>query len=376
MRFYYFFSSFFYFVKQVFTKKHYRIIFYSPHHFNRGINKENFFFKDLFNVCKQHDFNFLYLEEPDLYSNQNRSKKAIPFDFIYYLIIFLRKLFGSEITYIERDKRIGGFIKNIFFRKITFDNYITISQSMLSFFNGISADSKRFDLQHGSIHAGKKSYLYNGLVSSNLKENDVYLLLSGNEYKNTLVQNEKKKYFQDHIEVIGSSIFYDNDFAHTEPNKNVLVSLQFTHDHSRDENQEIADSLERKIKAESTFHYYLKNHPRFNQEVDLSRFLSLPNVTLIYGDLKDIFKRCSLHLTFYSTVTFEAGLLGIPTCFLKFSPSKPNFFTLQYKYPFYRYLLSDLYDNYSVCSKKSSEWANQFYEPFSAKSFLKSLKNA
>ena len=45
---------------------------------------------------------------------------------------------GSEMSYIDIDRKIGSFIKKIFFRKITFDNYITISQSMLSFFNGVS----------------------------------------------------------------------------------------------------------------------------------------------------------------------------------------------------------------------------------------------
>ena len=91
MKIYYFFYSIFYFVRQAFTKKHYAIIFYAPHHFNRGENAEFFFFKDLLHVCKIHNISFLYLEEPDNYSNQKRSKTAIPFDFIYYLIVLLRK---------------------------------------------------------------------------------------------------------------------------------------------------------------------------------------------------------------------------------------------------------------------------------------------
>ena len=372
MRFYYFFFSVAYFIKLAFTKKHYSIIFYAPHHFNRGRNSENIFFKDLLDACKIHNLDFLYFEEPDVYSNQKRSKIAIPFDFIYYLIIFFRKFMKSEISY--NDKNIGDFVRKIFFKNITFDNYITISQSMLSFFNGVNSDAKRFDLQHGTIHAKKKSYLYNGVVSGNLKENDVTLLLSGNAYKDVLIKNENSNYFQNHIQVIGVSSA--NNIIASEPNKNVLVSLQFTHDHSKDENKQIADSLEIQINKESDFHFYLKNHPRFNNEMDLSRFLSLPNVSLIHEDLKGSFDKCSFHLTSYSTVTFEASLHAIPTCFLQSDSIKMSIFNTEYNYPFYNYSLSDLYNNYSVCSLEAQQWAKQFYQPFCEESFLKSLKNA
>ena len=373
MRIYYFFYSVFYFIKLAFKKKHYCIIFYAPHHFNRGKNSENIFFKDLLELCKMHNLSFLHLEEPDVYSNQKRSKTAIPFDFIYYLIVFFRKFMKSNSSFINDDKKIGGFLKKIFFTNITFDNYITISQSMLSFFNGVSPDARRFDLQHGTIHAAKKSYLYKGIVSNNLKENDVNLLLSGNAYKDILLKNDKSNYFYNHIQVIGISSI--NAIIPSELNKNVLVSLQFTHDHSSDENKKIADSLEIQIKKEPTFHFYLKNHPRFNNEIDLSRFISFPNVSLFSGNLKDSFDKCSFHLTSYSTVTFEASLQAIPTCFLHLDYIKMSVFNTQYNYPFYNYLLSDLYNNYSVCSLETQQWAKQFYQPFCKESFLKSLKN-
>ena len=375
MRLYYFFYSVSYFFRLAFKKKHYCIIFYAPHHFNRGKNSENLFFKDLISSCKKHNLSFLFLEEPDVYSNQKRSKTAIPFDFIYYLIIFFRKFMKSEISYIDKDKKIGSFIKKIFFKRITFDNYITISQSMLSFFNGFNSDAKRFDLQHGTIHSRKRSYLYNGIVSSNLKENDVTLLLSGNEYKEVLIKNDISNYFQNHTHVIGVSSNSNNNIP-SQLNKNVLVSLQFTHDHTKFENKQIADSLEIHINKNSTFHFYLKDHPRFNNEIDLSTFLSFPNVSLISEDLKDIFDKCSFHLTSYSTVTFEASLQGIPTCFLQSDSIDNNIFDTEYNYPFYNYLLSDLYNNYLVCSLETQKWAKQFHQPFCEETFLKSLKNA
>ena len=370
-----FLYSAFYFLILIFRKKHYCIIFYAPHHFNRGENTENLFFSDLLDVCKKHNISFLYLEEPDIYANQKRSKIAVPFDFIYYLIVFLRKFMGSEMSHIEVDKKIGRFLSKIFFRRLTFDNYITISQSLLAFFNAINLDAKMFDLQHGTIHSRKEDIMFDGIVSSDLQENDVHLLLSGNAYKDLLMKNERENYFHNHIQVIGSYFFKYNYVIPTKLNKNVLVSLQFTHDHEKEENQNIADILEQKIKNEPDFHFFLKTHPRFNNEVDLTRFLSLPNTSLVTISLKDIFARCSFHLTAYSTVTFEAGLLGIPTCFLQLNCFKMNIFNTQYKYPFYKYSLSDLHDNYSICSAKTQQWAEKFYQPFCEESFLKVLNN-
>ena len=373
MKIYNFLFSVLYFIKLSLKKKHYSIIFYAPHHFNRGINSQNIFFKHLLEVCKNNNLNFLYLEEPDVYSNQKRSEIAIPFDFIYYLILFLRKFIKSNISFIDHDKKIGFFLRKIFFKNITFDNYITLSQSMLSFFNGVNPDAKRFDLQHGTIHANKESYLFDGIVSENLKENDVILLLSGMAFKDLLIKNETLNYFQNHINVIGVSSL--NNFSKSELNKNVLVSLQFTHDHSMDENKQIANSLYRLMSDESTFHFYLKNHPRFNNEIDLSRFLSIKNVSLLSEDSEDIFYKCSFHLTSYSTLAFEASLRGIPTCFLNLDSTKMNIFNNQYNYPFYNYLLADLYDNYSDCSLEVKQWSKHFYQPFCQESFLKSLKN-
>tara|TARA_B100001964_G_scaffold173778_1_gene191436 strand:- start:182 stop:1312 length:1131 start_codon:yes stop_codon:yes gene_type:complete len=375
MRAYHFIYSFFYFLKQAFRKKHYQIIFYAPHHFNRGKNMENLFFTKLLKICQTQGISYLHLEEPDLYSNQKRSRIAIPFDFIYYLVILLRKFMRSEISYIEKDKKIGSFIKKIFFRRITFDNYITISQSMLSLFRGIYNDAKQFDLQHGTIHSRKEGYLNDGLVSRNLKENDTHLLLSGMAYKELLIQNEKENYFRNHIEVIGTSMFSESNANTSNLNKNILVSLQFTHDHSESENQQIASILEKFIKREPFFQFYLRSHPRFNNEIDLDRFLSFSNVSLISGSLLDNFSKCALHLTTYSTTVFEAALQGIPTCFLYSDSPKMNIFDSQYNYPFYKASLTEFYNKYSAFSLQVKTWAERFYQPLNKDSFLKALKN-
>jgi hypothetical protein len=48
-------------------------------------------------------------------------------------------------------------------------------------------------------------------------------------------------------------------------------------------------------------------------------------------------------------------------------------FDTQYGYPFFKYSLEDLYDNYDLCSIIVKEWAEDFYTSFSAKKFISIL---
>ena len=368
-----FFYSLFFFFRHVFLKRHYDIIFYSPHHFNRGDKGQNLYFKRLIEVCNQKNISFVFFEEPYKTSNYKRSKSAVPFDFLYYFILFLRKLLPKSLSDIEIDRKIGKCIKFLFFYNISFNNFITISQSMLSVFYAINKNAKLFDLQHGTIHANKDTYLVNGYVYDNLKKNDVYLLLNGIGFKNILVQNENNKYFEKHCHVIGS-FMPKIDFQRKRKNKNVLVSLQFTNDHSNAENQNIADALLYQIKQNNDFSFFLRQHPRFNNEVDMSVFTSMPNVSTIDGKLEDNFRICSIHLTTYSTVVFEAALLGIPSCFLIIDNYKMNIFNSQYDYPLFSYNLRKIYEYYNECSFESKQWVKSYYETFSEDKYIKALK--
>ena len=369
MKVYYFLYSVFYFIKLAFKKKHYSIIFYAPNHFNRGKNSENIFFKDLFVSCKMHNLSFLYLEEPDVYSNQKRSEIAIPFDFIYYLIVFFRKFKKSEISYINNDKKIGGFVKKIFFKNITFDNYITISQSMLSFFSGVSSDAKLFDLQHGIIHLDRDTYVKDGVPVANISRNNVNLLLYGEGFKNLLTAL-KNGYDHTDIFVIGA---YNKVLNITlESNKNILVSLQFTSDHTPKQNKLLSNELEHMIIDNPTFSFYLKNHPRFNKEVDLNRFYKFENAQKANSDLYSNFQKCSLHLTAYSTTTFECALLGVPTVFMQCLSDDFSAFKKDYDYPF-NYSLSVVFNDYIDCSSKVNNWAKAYYTDFNEDKFINCL---
>ena len=153
---YYFFYSFFFFFFHLFYKKSYDIIFYSPIYFNRGRKRENIYLESLFNICDRNQISYLYFEEPNYSLSYKRSSNAKPFDFIFILVILLRKfMFNSEMSIITKDHKIGSFLRQTFLRGISASNYITISQSFLSVFRGLDCHSNIFDVQHGIIYANK-----------------------------------------------------------------------------------------------------------------------------------------------------------------------------------------------------------------------------
>jgi len=367
-------KSLFFFLSGILIKRRYDVFFYYPQHFNRGKNNENQFFKHLLRSCDSNNISYIVFEEPDFTIKSNRNSKATPFDFIYIVVILLRKLFSSELTTQLKDQKIGGFIAKVFFRQFHFKNYITISQSMLSLFRGINSHAILFDLQHGIIHNNKKNYLINGVAESNLVDNDANLLLTGESYKEILVANEKSDYFQKHTLVIGCDTSFIST-RHEKFNKNILITLQFTHDHTAYENNILLKELSDFIASVKVdVNLYLKHHPRFNNEVDLSELFILSNVKIAPIDINECFILCSLHATTYSTSTFEAALLGIPTVLIH-TKSDFNYFQKDFNYPIN--FLTDEFDSIEFYQEKSKiikEWAIAFYNPFNEHEFLNSFK--
>ena len=102
----YIIQSLFFFLSGLIKKRRYDVVFYYPQHFNRGEYNENQFFKQLLLSCDNNNISYIVLEEPDYLLKSTRKSKATPFDFIYLVIIFLRKLYSSEISIQIKDQKI------------------------------------------------------------------------------------------------------------------------------------------------------------------------------------------------------------------------------------------------------------------------------
>ena len=113
-------KSFFFFSSSFFIRRKYYIVFYYPQHFNRGEYSKNQFFTPLIDTCKKNNLRYILIEEPDYNSNSKRNKDAVYFDFIFVIILFLRKLFSTEMNVITKDHKIGRFLSKTIFLNIEY----------------------------------------------------------------------------------------------------------------------------------------------------------------------------------------------------------------------------------------------------------------
>ena len=89
---------------------------------------------------------------------------------------------------------------------------------------------------------------------------------------------------------------------------------------------------------------------------------------VIYDD----FKACSIHLTSYSTTTFECSRFGIPTIFLKSLSHQFDMFKTDFHYP----VINDLEaieTNYISNSLKVIDWQKNFISDFDEDKFISLL---
>ena len=358
-------QSFFYFFRYLFFINNVDVLFYAPQHFNRS-NNNNLFFEPLIQACKKNNIKYIFFEEPVFSSSSCRNNFAIPFDFIFYIILILRRL---SLT----DRLIGKILRHTFLKNLKFKNYIVLSQSLLEFFKGVNPEAVFFDLQHGIIHSNKPNYILNGRPTKNLIEYDIQLLLTGKGYKELLTKSDLSGYFRNKSHVVGSSLVYENVFLHNKPNNCILVTLQFTDDHSKNQNINLLNELEIVIDSNPHYIFYLRNHPRYNNEVDSSILENKENTRWSPSNFKDCLKLCSIHLTAYSTSVFECASYGIPTLFLVSLKNDFNMFSTDFSYPLENNLDS-IKENYLDNRFILKDWFSEFYVNFDERMFISLLK--
>ncbi|AFV98010.1 hypothetical protein B649_08490 [Candidatus Sulfuricurvum sp. RIFRC-1] len=338
MKLIYLFRSFFFFL--FLKKKHYDIIFYYPAHFNRGEGGKNVFFEPLYALCKKNNLCFLILEEPELFQNSSlRNAEAVPFDAILILILILRKLIPLRLfhTFEHREWFIAKILKPLFFRKISFSNYIVLSNSMLGFFRGLNPDAKLYDYQHGLIMSEHLGYVDNDHMTAPwIKLNEANVLVYGKGFQELLKHATADRYYQEHCFVLGQNL--TSCLRHNYGKRTILFSLQFA-DPDPVFNTKIRDIIEGFFKKYQNFFrtnnikILLKHHPRFQNDIDPSPLFCFDFTELYTGDLQTAMEQCDVHMTFDSTTTFEMASAGIPTLLIKNELMSPEYYVRDYHYP-------------------------------------------
>ena len=361
-----------------------RVLFYYPQHFNRGKDGTNDFFKPFLDCCKKYNISYVLFEEPSE-TNARRNKNAIPFDFVFYFIVLLRKLLPLRKYrhFEEREWQIGRILKSFFFRAIKPEIVITMSNSMLGFFRGWGDTLPLYDYQHGIIYSWHNGYIGDNKPAQHILNNRSKLMLFGNGFKKLLTK-EEDSYFLDNSVIIGIDIHYQ--LLHKQFNKSILLTLPIATAHEITELQiEQVQKLKALFQTHQSFYeenqilFYLRHHPRYDGSFDFSSILSFPFVRIINKPLGECFVDCSVHLTFNSTTVFDAAVLGIPTLFLG-DVEDNSLYEKEFEFPDFR-PCSEIQKNieeflinaasYRAFGLVAQNWVKEYYQAFNEDEFLK-----
>ena len=402
-----FFISMKYFFKLIFSRKEYDVVFVSSVVFNRGSDSENILFRPMIDCCKKNNLKYVIFEDTDLkgiFSNFNRSKEAIPFDFVSLIQIILRKLFNlfskepTEINEIyAREKKISRILRIIFFNRFFSKVYITLIWNNATLWRSINNDACIIDYQHGVIFNGHEGYLSDGSPPKVKSLNKIVTMVYGDTFKKILMANDKSNFYNEkNLIKVGLNKTSEPPKEFSSLNKKILFTLQITPDSiSKEVNENYVKIVENLISVNADFlktndfKLIFRQHPRFSSDhcpsVNLEYdFISYDN----YTPMHDLIDEVSMHITFNSTSVFEASMIGLPTIFINMHdqefPRETNsnkvfsndVFLNDYKYP-YKDLFVKTYKDleniliklndktiYDDCCKRIHEWSTDLYSDF------------
>ena len=379
-----------------YRKCHFDVLFYYPAHFNRDKNGNCPFLKPFEEICQKHGLRYLIIEEPVLFSKQKykHNPNALSFRLFFFLVLVARKIIPLKrfSSLEEREWLIGKIFRILFFRNLKFDNLIVLSGSMVGFFRGINPNAEIFDYQHGLIKSNHPGYLtQSGEVPLHILQNRVKLLLYGNGFKEIL--QKRNKYYRKNSFVIGTYYSIEDTKIDYSSNKQILFSLQIVDTNTSLNNIILDEILNFLDENEAFFNQHelkimFKSHPRFTGDVDIGKIEKFDFAELIEDDLFKVLKKSFLHITYSSTVTFDAASLGIPTLLLENTIPHEDFDNSYYfedfRFPIDRtsrenfktdissYLSDAVY--YALSSQKVKSWYSEFYQYFDENLLLSLLK--
>ena len=355
----------------------------------------NPYFKPLTEACEKAGISYMVLEEPHPPYENRKNGSTVPADLPFFISILLRKTLYKNIDDInEREQKIGAFLKRTLFRNLFFENYVTISQSIVGIIRGMDENVNIFDLQHGVLYSGHESIFdATKTVAGHIVANRIKILLYGHGFKETICRSDPTGYYEKNAIVIGHPFWPHIKEPGKKRENIVAVSMQFMDFYGEcDEcNPAMLKELERLIEVlepyleKGEIELVLKHHPRFDGEVSIESLLQQKGVSLCRKTSRELFERAFLHITFSSTTIFEAAASAVPTLLVEtgcsYLPS--SMYKDEFGYPLppadgkqSALELLELHKDRARLDRLSQrvlEWADRFYSPFDPSQFFNEI---
>lgn len=389
-----------YFIKLIFFKQKYDVVFVNSSYFNRGKQGENLLFKSMIECCKKNDINFIKFEENDLKGNYEKfieDRESIPLDIITLSQILLRKLYYlinkkplSKDRIFQIELSISKILKSIFFRKFESKIYITLLWNNITLWRCINQNACVIDYQHGIIFNGHEESVKDGKPPKIKIANDIVTFVHGELFKEILINNDNSGFYtNDNVITIGLN--KNRIIKNLVNNKKILFTLQIVPDFEDKSVYELYIKIIKKIiqdnaefLSKNNYEIIFRQHPRYTShkcpslkiDYDFIRFDST-------SPIDDLFQIASLHMTFHSTSAIDAAINSIPTIFIdmhkNFSPDA--IFLNQYNYPLknlivkdygeLKYILENLdeAEEFKNICKDVERWSKELYVDFNEEVF-------
>lgn len=385
-----FLISFWQLTSKVFFAKRAKVMFYYPQHFNRTAQGTNPFFDRMLETCDKNGIYYQLIEEPDWGTDKPRNPKAIKGDALFVLITIVRKIVTNCVgrDLMRREKIAAGIVNVLTFGRFRREKYITISGSMLNMFVYMNKRATVYDMQHGILYKQHPTFFdeQERLRPYIAAEPRWHWLMWGKGYEECFCRGDEAMLIG-RTHVVGYPIVSGAGIGQNFEGKNVLFSLQFTHDFTEEE-------LERqKVKCEETLRQLngkgvkvlLKHHPRFNNAINIDdwneRFLFCE---FTKKSMAELLPEVMLQITLNSTTSFEYAEYGIPSFFFDADNElgqRGDLFYREYRYPLYKdaslgEVVERLQDG--GLRKQYAEvlrrWYREFYDEFNEEEFLRVIE--
>lgn len=367
------------------------VLFFYPQHFNRSKNGTNLFFDSMLEACEKNGVRYKVIEEPDGGTDKARNRQAIKGDFLYLLVIVLRKiahlLYPSNDVY-QNERPIARWFNIITLGKLRYRRYVTISGSMQTLFVQMSPGCKALDIQHGILDNHNPGWFTDeGKLKQCFHNSSIQWMVWGKGYKECFTKGEQDM-FEGRVHVVGYPIknVQIETMCSRDSKRYVLVSLQLTKDGNKEWTENYMEMLSNTLSELKgcNVKVLLKHHPRFNNAVDLSPIVSKYDfVEYTTESLDALSAKILIQVTYHSTTAYEYAQIGIPSYFIH-SPQMHRSIELfydTYHYPIYEnQSLSDVIErlqneqNYQADSGKVKKWYKDFYSDFDENCFLNLIK--
>lgn len=379
--------------KHILFEQKAEVILYYPQHFNRDSDGKNLYYKQLIEALNESNIKYTLIEEPDYTTPMPRDREAIPFDALFWIITVIRKILRVLLTsnFIKQEAITATVINIITLNKFRVDNYITISGSMQYLFASINKNGKVYDLQHGIIDSQQPKFFDNNKRLIPLKQHykNLGFLLYGDGFKDLFfINRDNIAELKDRVYNIGFPIksSSSNNYTDNTNKTNIVFASQILK-----ENGETSINEQKRVLKEfaesldyTKVNLLIKNHPRFNNATDMSEIYAISSsITETMQSIPQLAKIVALHITFYSTSTFDFAAYGVPTAFLysKLMPQGIDIFYNDYKYPLYKNdnivdVINRLSDTMITNEEKTElmVWYKKFYSEFNKEKFISIIK--